>query len=188
MKKPTESQIEQIKRLISECIEELVQNDSEIFNIELIEPQQLSENERILNRKLHETTINHRFAYYLEKQIQNTDLSFYKVDIEYNRFYCNPKMLVTVEGIIEVRPDILIHTRINADVEQSHYLAVEAKKERITQHDINKIEGFIKDENYNYLFGLTISYCSNGDSVLSNLYYFNGEDVISESIYVSKNN
>lgn len=55
-----------------------------------------------------------------------------------------------------------------------HYLVIETKKKEITQHDINKIMDFIENENYNYLFGLTISYCGNLDFVLANLYFHNG--------------
>lgn len=187
MKQPTNNQIQEVKNLLSNSIEELIRNDSDIFNIELIEPPQISEDAKVLNRELHETTINHRFAYYLEKNIQETNLSFYKVDIEYNRFYYNSKKLNTVEGIISVRPDILIHTRVDDNVDQQHYLAIEAKKANITQHDTNKVKGFITDENYNYLFGLTISYCSNENSILSNLYYYDGTAITSEEIYISKN-
>lgn len=86
MKQPTPIQIQQVKNLISKCIEDLIRGDSDIFNSNLIEPENLSDDAKILNRKLHETTINHRIAHYFENYIQNTDLSIYKVDIEYNRF------------------------------------------------------------------------------------------------------
>ena len=118
----------------------------------------------------------------MENIIQNTELSVYNVDIEYNRYYENLKELETVEGLISVRPDILIHSRTNHEIHQQHFLVVEAKKGAITQHDINKINGFISDSNYNYLFGLTVSYCLSDTHVLANLHYFNGEEIADEAI------
>lgn len=149
-------------------------------------PLEISPDARLLSRELHETTINHRLAFYLEQNIQETDLDIYNVDIEYNRFYGNKKLLDTVEGQQSVRPDIVIHTRINYEVEQQHYLVIEAKKLEITQHDINKICGFISDPNYFYLFGLTISYCIDAAKVLANLYYYDGTSIVSENINRSK--
>lgn len=187
MKQPTADQIVQVKTLIAKCIEDLIRYDSDIFNSNVIQSEELSSaNEITLNRKLHETTINHRIAYYLEKYIQDTNLNFYKVDIEYNRLNWGPKMLETLQGVLEVRPDILIHTRMDNTVEQQHYLAVEAKKEHITRHDINKIKGFISDERFHYLFGLTISYCSDETNVLSNLFYFDGNSIFNEPVNIPK--
>ena len=123
MKQPTEAQIEQVKHIIKQSIQDLIIYDSDIFHNDVIEPENLSNNEKLLNRKLHETTINHRIAYYFEKYIQNTDLSFYKVDIEYNRNNWGPKELETVEGLLVVRPDIIIHTRMDDSVEQQHFSA-----------------------------------------------------------------
>jgi hypothetical protein len=180
MIQPTEEQIIFIKKLLTKSIDLLIAKDSDIFNIDIVMPQQISEAAKLLNRELHETTINHRLAYYFELNLQETDLKNYKVDIEYNRFYGNQKILSTVEGQLSVRPDILIHSRINDQVEQQHYLVVEAKKAVISQHDINKICGFISDENYFYLFGMTISYCNDDQNILANLYYFNGISIVSE--------
>ena len=190
MKQPTNSQIDEIKELLSICIEELVVQDSDIFNIELDESPQISPLTRILNRELHETTINHRLAYYIERNIKDDDLSFhenlshYKVDIEYNRFYNNPKILRGISG--SVRPDILVHTRLDNTVDQQHYLVVEAKKAQIIPQDINKIRRFIRDDNYNYLFGLTISYCRDPNFILGNLFYFNGIRIINEPVTIPK--
>nr|WP_321409584.1 hypothetical protein [uncultured Carboxylicivirga sp.] len=182
MLQPTIEQIYLIKTIIDNSLDSLILNDSEIFDIHMHEPRRISEDARVLNRELHETTINHRLAYYLENNIQKCELSYYKVDIEYNRFYENLKLLDTVEGIRSVRPDILIHSRTNHEINPQHYLVIEAKKGTIIQHDINKINGFISDENYNYLFGLTVSYCSSDSHILANLYYFDGEDIINEQI------
>lgn len=182
MTQPSTSQIETITEIIKRSIDQLVVNDSDIFNIDIEMPQQISDDARHLNRELHETTINHRFAVYIENNIQETEFDMYNVDIEYNRYFGNLKILNTVEGQLSVRPDILVHSRINDQIEPQHLLVVEAKKDLISQHDINKIEGFISDPNYNYLFGLTISYCRSEASVLAELHYFNGEQIITTNI------
>lgn len=109
------------------------------------------------------------------------------VDIEYNRYYENPKMLDTIEGRITARPDIIVHSRMNKDFPTQHFLVVEAKKDNISNHDINKIKGFINDDDYTYLFGLTISYCQNQNNVISILFYFGGNVIAEENISRQKN-
>lgn len=183
---PTPLQITEIADLLNSSIQELINHDSDIFNIDLIMPQQISEDARILNRELHETAINHRLAYYIEKNIQNTELRKYNVDIEYNRYYQNEKLLETVNGLIAVRPDIIIHSRMNDLIQPQHYLIIEAKKWDITVHDINKVKGFISDGNYFYVFGFTISYCSDDSQVVGNLYYFDGQKIVSTPLNVRK--
>lgn len=186
MNQPTLDQIAFVKALLQTSIRELIEKDSDIFVDTQEVSQQLSIDARVLNRKLHEVAINHRLAYYLERNIENTFLSDYNVDIEYNRFYKSSKMVVTVDGLIETRPDIIIHSRIDETKTPQHYLVIEAKKEGITRHDKIKIEGFMSDNNYNYLFGLTISYCQNDSFILANLFYFNGQNIITVQVDVAK--
>ena len=143
MNQPTEEQLELMTTIVGNSMTRLIENDSNIFHIDLNEVQYISEEARILNRKLHETTINHRFAVYLEQNIMNNIFAAYNVDIEYNRFFENEKILETIEGQIVARPDIIIHSRTNQDLTPNHILVVEAKKDAITDHDINKIKGFI---------------------------------------------
>ncbi|MEI6316386.1 MAG: hypothetical protein WCO65_01505 [bacterium] len=183
---PTTEQIDGLTLILRNSIEELIDRDSDIFNVDLIEPEEISDDARILNRELHETCINHRLAYYLEKNIQNTELDVYKVDIEYNRYYRNLKLLQTVNGQLSVRPDIILHSRVNADIQPQHYLVVEAKKAHISRHDIIKVEGFITDDNYNYVFGFTISYCSDNQNILGILFYFDGTEIARTQLNVPK--
>lgn len=181
-KQPTKQQIKSIKSILEKSIDQLIANDSDIFDMKIVPPSNMSPEENALNRKLHEITINHRLAFYLEINIRKTKLKAYKVDIEYNRFYDHLKNLQTEGELLTVRPDIIIHTRLDDEIEQQHYLVVEAKKGQITQGDIGKIKGFISDSNYFYLFGLTISYCLSSTLVLANLYYSNGIEIINEEI------
>jgi|GEM_PF-1179285 len=188
MIQPTDIQIEFIKKIISDSLKQLIEYDSDIFNMDLeIEmAQEVSENAKKLNRKLHETCISHRFAHYLENELLETDYEGYNVDIEYNRFYGNLKMLNTIEGQLSVRPDIIIHTRVDDNFDPQHLLVVEAKKEAVSNRDVNKVKGFISDYNYNYVFGLTVSYCSDETQILATLYYFNGIDIVNENISEEK--
>jgi hypothetical protein len=183
---PTQNEIDRISEILLKSIKKLIKKDSNIFNIGIDMPQQYSEDAKILNRELHETTINHRLAYYIENKLKKNDWKIYNVDIEYNRFYENPKML-KINNIDEIiRPDIIVHSRMNNNINPQHLLVVEAKKGAISNHDINKIEHFISDNHYNYLFGLSISYCSSNSSVLSNLYYREGNNIISKELNVKK--
>ena len=188
MIQPTDIQIEFIKKIISASLKQLIEYDSDIFNMDLeIEmAQEVSENAKKLNRKLHETCISHRLAHYLENELLDTDYEDYCVDIEYNRFYGNLKILNTVDGQLSVRPDIIIHSRIDHTFDPQHLLVVEAKKEAISNHDRDKIIGFLTDNKYNYVFGLTVSYCSDVAQIIAILYYFNGIEIVNENISENK--
>jgi hypothetical protein len=132
-----------------------------------------------LTRELHECSINHRFAYYIEELLGKSDWrnEKYKVDVEYNRYYLNEKGVHFRNGTYHrVRPDILVHTRMQDAVPIQHLLVIEAKKGEIPPFDVEKIEGFIWDGHYNYLFGLTVSYCLDIHNIQSTLYYYDGNE------------
>ncbi len=188
MKQPTDIQIEFIKKIISDSLKQLIKYDSNIFNMDLVieKAEEVSKSAKKLNRKLHETCINHRLAHYLENELEGTDYDNYCVDIEYNRLRGSLKILNTTEGSLSVRPDILIHSRVDDSFDPQHLLVVETKKEAISNHDTNKVKGFISDENYNYVFGLTVSYCADETQILAKLYYFNGTEIVSENVNEEK--
>lgn len=188
MRIPTEQQIQNITKVIEKSLANLIRNDSDIFNLELALPPDMPDQEKILNRELHETTINHRFAVYIEGELPIYEFDDFKVDIEYNRFYLSHKYVTTPNGEdVVARPDIIVHTRMNQNVTQQHLLVVEAKKWEISQDDINKVIGFISDPRYSYLFGYTISYCINALSIISHLYYYDGTQIVKSQILVRKN-
>jgi hypothetical protein len=70
MIKLSDNQISFINDLIHHSFGKLVAEDSDIFNAKLIEPPVISEDAWLLNRELHEATINHRLAYYFEEYMQ----------------------------------------------------------------------------------------------------------------------
>lgn len=145
-----------------------------------------TETEKILNRELHETTLNHRFAFYLEMNLINESITNYNVDIEYNRNFGNSKSVIIETLDIPIRPDILIHKRMSKDFDK-HLLVVEAKKGKTSQHDIDKIKGLINDERYFYSFGLTVSYASDANNIVGKLYYKgDSNNITSEDLIVKR--
>ena len=172
MKDPSREQIETVKSLLIRAISLLSRNDSALWSSAGDGDGPLySDVYKAIDRKLHEVTINHRLAYYIENSLLEFDLLNYCVDIEYNRFYESEKRLQTSEGIRVVRPDIIVHSRRNRSHEVQHYLVIEAKKGITSREDIDKVESFIRDSKYNYLFGATVSYASRRNRIVCKLYY-----------------
>ena len=180
---------ESIKRLIVSAIEKLVKNEDNIFKQNIPKLGKSTEKERSLNRELHETTLNHRFAFYLEIGLTELKVLNYNVDIEYNRNFTDRKKVKIGLIRIPVRPDILIHKRINTEISTSNLLVIEAKKHKNTQHDINKVKGFMEDLQYTYEYGLTISYAYDPKKVKAVLYFKDDKNkIITENIEVDRIN
>ena len=178
---------DKIKKLIIEAIEKLVNNDDDIFKQKIPKLGKSTEKERKLNRELHETTLNHRFAFYLEQGLINYKITGYNVDIEYNRNFSDQKRVKIGKIRIPVRPDILIHKRMKTNEVIPHLLVIEAKKDKIKEHDINKVKGFIEDEKFLYKFGLTISYAYDPSKVKALLYFKDDKNIIkTENITVDR--
>lgn len=162
---------EQIKKIILNALNKLAKYDEDIFKQKLPKLGKSAKKERKLNRELHETALNHRFAFYLENELLKEQINGYHVDIEYNRNFSDQKRVKLGNLRIPVRPDILIHKRMRTNETLPHLLVIEAKKHKINQHDINKVEGFMKDEKYLYKFGLTISYAYDQSKVKGTFYF-----------------
>ena len=178
----------QLKKIITEAIEELVKRDDDIFKQKVPKLGKSTEKERKLNRELHETTLNHRFANYLEQGLLKTKNFDYNVDIEYNRNFSDQKRVKIGKIRIPVRPDILIHKRMRITENEPHLLVVEAKKHKTTGFDISKVKAFMEDEKFLYKFGLTISYAYDPTKVKAVLYYKDEQKIIkTEGIEVSRN-
>ena len=56
---------------------------------------------KVIDNKLHEITLNHRLAHYIENLLLKYDLENYFVDIEYNRNHSNEKNLL-VKGKLKL--------------------------------------------------------------------------------------
>ena len=137
---------------------------------------------KVIDNKLHEITLNHRLAHYIENLLLKHDLKNYFVDIEYNRNHSNAKNLLIKGKLKLVRPDIIVHSRTNNSLPYENYLVIEAKKAKPSSHDISKVKAFIKESNYKYLFGATVSYSVDASKISCELYYCEDSRITSHQI------
>jgi len=128
-----------VKEIINCSLKQLVFNDN-----------------HLLKNKLKEECLNHKLANYIEHNIKVENVNInYDIDIEYDKNLDLTKKIFNDEGKeIAIRPDILVHKRDSNDY---NLIAIEAKKQYSTQHDIKKIMKLLKHP-YNYSFGFIISY------------------------------
>ena len=151
---------DKLKNAIQCSFNQLLAEDGDLFDCPI------EENAPYNARKLHEVCVNHRLANHLQDKLlplfASRDMF---VDIEFNREGGEYKK-VKVHGVYEVlRPDIIIHNRRRGR-EKKNFLVVECKKEATGQEDIEKdkqrILAFMKDERYDYSFGLQVVYGRGG--------------------------
>ena len=146
-----------VKSIVQEALEKFYSND--IY---------------LLEHDLHEQTISSKIACYLSIIIENKNLK-YNVDVEYNRNGDAPKALI---GSGNIRPDIIIHRRgknNNTELDVNNLLIIEIKKwpnEEQRENDVEKIQEFIKDENFRYLNGVFISFKKEKDTFSHNIEWF----------------
>ena len=169
--------LEKIERILDESFENLIKKDHDLI--------------RGHNRHgghVHEVCIRHRLAVYIENCIQRDEmLRQYNVDIEYNKNYYDSKTLSFDNEEVSVRPDILVHRRMKKDESiPQHYLVVEAKKNRgIDYYDKKKVVAFLKDQKYEYQFGLTVQFgCFN--PITAQLFYLQGDELVCKNLYYPK--
>lgn len=158
--KYTKEEKESIANWISASINLLIERDSDLLTPRKIQTDFKIEGQNEFNREIHETTINHRLARYIEDLQVEYGINHYHVDIEYNRYINNKKKVrsILTGEYIEVRPDILIHKRTRLNEPIPHLLVVEAKKRSIIEKDRNHVLDLMMDSNYRYKFGLLVSY------------------------------
>lgn len=151
----------------------LIERDIELLIPDKIESDYIILGEKEINREVHETAINHRLAVNIE-MFTPEGFGHYHVDIEYNRFINQRKMVRSLKtgNVIEVRPDILVHSRTNLRIETPHLLVVEAKKYKNNEKDRNHIFDIMADSNYNYKYGLLVSYYDNSERIQCELISF----------------
>jgi hypothetical protein len=124
----------------NDAIREIMENAlSELFE----------KDNRIIFRKLHEEAINHRLSVYIEENIkENINYKYLDVDLEYNKNYDMEKEIIGTDGIkYRIRPDIIIHQREN---NQNNKIAIECKKNYITQKDRIKLVALFDKNQYGY--------------------------------------
>ena len=113
-------EINAVKDLIIESLRRVMQFDMNLFENPMGRTRE--------DQKLYEVCINHRLAVYIECHLKSCGYEYY-VDIEYNKNNYRPKKLMINGNEEEVRPDIIVHTRIeNHDNLDKNYLIIELKK------------------------------------------------------------
>ena len=118
------AEFENVKNWIVASLQRLIQKDGDLLKPESRPTLHELEGQKSLNREVHETTINHRLAVHLEYLIEEYGISGYHVDIEYNRYINNRKMVRSLRtgDNFEVRPDIIVHKRTRLDEPGPHFL------------------------------------------------------------------
>ena len=167
----TSAEIKNVKNWIVASLYKLIQEEGDLLKPESIPTLNQLQGQKVLNRELYETTINHRLACYLENLADNYGINGYHIDIEYNRYINNRKQVKSLGtgNFIEVRPDIVVHKRTLLNEPIPHFLVVEAKKRKLRDKDRNHIKDIMYDNNYQYKYGMLISYYNDPDVIQVNL-------------------
>jgi hypothetical protein len=162
MKISNERDVISLKELIKNSLLNLKNKDINLF-------ENASNNAQ--ERKLHEICINHRLAVYIENHLKEKNLD-YCVDIEYNKNHYMPKKLKVNGSNKKVRPDIIVHTRVEKiNGLDKNYLIIESKKDEDSKEDEDKIKAFMKDDQYYYKFGCKIKYGNLTNDYNIKIYY-----------------
>lgn len=131
---------ELIKQLIRNALKELICRDHILLDV-----------------RVKEEAINHRFAIYIEQEYHRIfpdgpELNF---DLEYNRNYFNEKELLDEnDERIRFRPDLIIHQRIS---NERNKIAFELKKGYPDKKDKRTIRGVLQQP-FNYSVSVLLSY------------------------------
>ena len=170
---------DQVRKGVLRSFKRLVEEDGYLFDCPIEECTSCDA------RKLHEICINHRLANHLEREILpifGLDKAIF-IDIEFNREGADFKSTMINGEDKTVRPDIIIHNRKTGQ-EKMNLLVVECKKQGASDEDIRKdrekIVAFMKDERYEYSFGLQVSYGSVG--VKGELFFKSESSITSEAV------
>jgi hypothetical protein len=141
-------------------------------------------------RKLHEVCLNHRLACHLEDNLTPLLATMGErmfVDIEFNREGVDFKNLVVKGQKKRVRPDIIVHNRRSGEY-KINLLVVECKRRDASKdmiaEDRDKLLAFLKDERYQYPFGLQVLYAK--AQVCGTLFFIEDGTICSEEIEYSQ--
>ncbi|WP_052466378.1 hypothetical protein [Beduini massiliensis] len=133
--------------VLEKCFIELYTNDDYLIAHKPAMPSSYDEH-------LCERTIVFRFAYYLQKYLENNNLlNKLVVDCDYNRDAYDIKSVGRfVNGTY---PDVIVHQRGN---NKHNFLVIEFKTywNRDVQNDIDKITGFLVEYDYKYVMSIIL--------------------------------
>ena len=116
-----------------------------------------SNDTELIDRKLKEECINHRLAYYLEKN-RPEQFSLYYIDLEYDKKNLVNKYISYKGEKKHIRPDIVIHRRTSSL--SDNLIAFECKKNYLNINDKLKLISLLGNE-YNYQACIGLSYQPN---------------------------
>ena len=99
----------------------------------------LFERDKILMKNdVHEQSLSHKVACYLEEELRDfLEKEWYSVDVEYNRYWEEPKRSKKLDNDL-IKPDIIIHRRGINDKE-SNFVIFEVKKWKLDENDERKL-------------------------------------------------
>lgn len=166
---------EQIIKIIKNSLKSLKEIDGVLFGLPICEDSDQ-------DRKLHEISINHHLAKYLESNLREYVYEDLFVDIEFNREGIHQKKL-DGKGY---RPDIIVHNR-KSEISKKNILIVECKKKDSNAKDAikadeKKIKSFLKNEKYKYIYGLQVIYKQKAK--IEARFFFKDNDEISSEILI----
>jgi hypothetical protein len=127
---------EKMKNCILEALQDLIDEDIDI-----------------IKNATKEECINHKFAQYLERRLNEAKIPFGKVDIEYNKYKEGEKKMTNGRTI---RPDVIVHERRSGN--KDNLIVIEAKKGYSSAHDVKKVTDLVDSSKYKYKLGVLVSY------------------------------
>ena len=133
-----------ILKVMKQLLEELIKKSLDELYVK---------DKSLIDRKVAERDIVHRFAHYFENYMQDTDVESYNVDCEYNR---NGYGIKQVNGKY-VYPDFIVHKRGN---NEDNLLIIEFKTwwNPNNDKDIEKIQWMMHPQfRYKYKYGCSIT-------------------------------
>ena len=144
-----------LARRLEAALKKLLAQDGDLFQCAIDGTDRIS-------RKLHEVCVNHQLANHLKDSLDprfSREKLFY--DIEFNKRGQEDKKL-TVDGRQKsVRPDIVIHNRLNND-RKLNLLVIECKmattRHKRIEWDRKKLLAFMQDDRFQYQYGLQVIY------------------------------
>jgi len=109
----------------------------------------------LINDRVHECSISHKFAIYLENNLKKKIIGFC-TDIEYNKNISNKKEILIDDKVKEIRPDIIVHKRGNND---NNLLFIEIKKSNSNDmYSLCKVKQATCGNQLNYKYGVYLDF------------------------------
>ncbi len=153
---------EKMKNCILKALQKLIEEDIDI-----------------IENATKEECINHKLAQYLEMKLNEENIPYGKVDIEYNKYKEDQKKMTRGRAI---RPDVIVHERRSGA--KNNLIVIEAKKGYPSKNDRQKVTDLVDSTKYRYSLGALISYLPNKNYI--KIKFYNGNDSWDEQKLMKK--